>query len=136
MSAISIGLGAVPSSAAGEYTFTPQNPSYTGNDPRGNFAAQIMYSTARLQWGLQLSPATAESATGLMDETADLYCDGRVVVHDSHPGVSPRYFIHASAPLGSGMTSCNWDLKVHETFPIAQGTRDIDIDFPFTVAPS
>src|SRR6478672_2123484 len=116
ISAISVGLSTTPSSAAGEHTFTPQNPSYNGNNPRGNFSAQIQYNTARLQWGWQLNPATAEPATGLMDETADLYCNGRVVVHDSHPGVSPRYFIHASAPLGSRMTSCNWDLKVHETF--------------------
>jgi hypothetical protein len=133
ISACVVGIGAAPSSAAGEHTFTPQHPSYNGNDPRGNFSAQIKYNTNKLQWGWQLTTATAAPATGPMNETANLYCNGRRVAHDSHPGVSPRYFVHASAPLGSRMTSCKWDLKVHETFPIGRGTRTIDVDFPFVV---
>ncbi|MEV0978198.1 hypothetical protein [Streptomyces sp. NPDC049915] len=83
--------------------------------------------------GWQLSIATAAPATGPMNETANLYCNGRSVAHDNHPAVSPRYFVHASASLGSGATRCNWDLKIHETFPIARGTRTIDLDFPFIV---
>ncbi|MDF3300817.1 hypothetical protein [Streptomyces tropicalis] len=133
ISACAMGVSVTPSSAAGEHTFTPQQPSYNGNDPRGNFSAQIKYSGDKLQWGWQLSTATAAPATGLMTERADLYCNGRSVAHDSHPGVSPRYFVHASASLGSRMTSCKWDLKVHETFPIGRGTRTIDLDFPFVV---
>jgi hypothetical protein len=133
VSALAVGLGSAPSSAAGEHVFTPQHPSYNGNDPRGNFSAQIKYSNGKLQWGWQLSAATAAPATGLMNETANLTCNGHRVAHDSHPGVSPRYFVHASSALGSHMTSCKWDLKIHETFPIARGTRTVDLDFPFIV---
>jgi hypothetical protein len=68
-----------------------------------------------------------------VNETADLTCNGRRVAHDSHPGVSPRHFVHVSAALGSHMTSCKWELKIHETFPIARGARTVDLGFPFTV---
>jgi hypothetical protein len=132
-SELAVGLGSAPSSAAGEHVFTPQHPSCNGNDPRGNFSAQIKYSNGELQWGWQLSTAAAAPATGLMNETADLTCNGRRVAHDSHLGVPPRYFVHASAALGCHMTSCNGDLKIHETFPIARGTRTVDLDFPFIV---
>ncbi|MEU2718086.1 hypothetical protein [Streptomyces sp. NPDC007205] len=130
--AMAVGLGATQASAS-PWTFTPQHPYYKGSDPRGNFTAQIKYDTGKFQMGWQLSAAVAAPATGLMNETADLTCNGRRVAHDSHPGVSPRYFLHMSAPLGSRWTSCNWDLKVHETFPIPRGTRTVDLDFPFIV---
>ncbi|WRZ94449.1 hypothetical protein OHB54_38620 [Streptomyces sp. NBC_01007] len=124
---------AAPSFAAGEHVFTPQRPSYNGNDPRGKFSAQIKYSSGKVQWGWQLSTATAAPATGPMTERADLYCNGRSVAHDSHVGVSARYFVHASSSLGSHMTSCKWDLRIHETFAIGRGTRTVDLDFPFVV---
>ena len=130
--AIAVGLGITQASAA-PWTFTPQHPYYKGDDPRGDFTAQIKYSTNKFQMGWQLSTATAAPATGLMSETANLTCNGRRVGHDSHPAVSPRYFVHMSVPLGSGMTSCKYDLQIHETFPIGRGTRTIDLDFPFVV---
>ncbi|SFG92424.1 hypothetical protein SAMN02787118_13366 [Streptomyces mirabilis] len=51
VSALAVGLGSAPSSAAGVHVFTPQHPSSNGNDPRGNVGAQIKNSNANLWWG-------------------------------------------------------------------------------------
>ncbi|MFF2362554.1 hypothetical protein ACFVU0_07545 [Streptomyces sp. NPDC058122] len=130
-----LSLMATQSSAAGSpHVYTPRNAFYQGHDPRGNFTAQIKYDTGKFQMGWQLSAATAALATGPMNETANLTCNGRRVTHDSHAAVGARYFLHMSSSLGRDMTRCNWELRIHETFPIGHsGTRTVDVDFPFVV---
>ncbi|MGV9567545.1 hypothetical protein [Streptomyces sp. NPDC003480] len=49
------------------------------------------------------------------------------------PAVGARYWLHMSAPMGRSMTRCNWDVKIHETFPMGRGTWIIDVEFPFIV---
>ena len=131
---VALGLGAVEANAA-PWTFTPQNPDYRADVSGGHFTSQIRYSTGAWQASFKLDAATSAPATGTMSEKVDLYCNGRSFMHDSHPAVNPRvYVIHMSKMLGDRMTRCNWDLKIHETFPIGgRGTRTVDVDFPFIV---
>jgi hypothetical protein len=112
-----------------QHTLRPEEPSWDFGDTNGHGNVQVDFagvqphvvnSSYQLRGrALELCKATGKES---LDETIDIYRDGKKVLHDHHDHEACDYFAHPGNPkMRIGVVNSSYVMKVKERFRFESG---------------